>query len=73
MNEKILSNRKFGMLALILIIASYAAAFFGIFASAASGSMPLLVICIIWLSLGWILLLGLKVLKPQETVKLLSR
>ncbi len=70
MNEKVLSNRKFGMLALLLILALYAAAFIGVFAGIAVYSAPILIVCIAWLSLGWILLVGLKVLKPQEALVL---
>ena len=64
------------MLVLILIILSYLVAIAGIIIGAAfSGelgvlSIIILVVCIIWASLGWILALGLKVLKPQEALVL---
>ena len=36
----------------------------------ASGSMLLTVLCMAWILLGWILFMGLKVLKPQEALVL---
>ena len=34
------------------------------------GGVALIVVCVIWLCLGWIFLCGLKVLKPQEALVL---
>lgn len=70
MNEKILSNRKFGMPALLVIIALYAASIGALIAGMAHQSLLLIVLCIAWISLGWIFFLGLKVLKPQEALVL---
>ena len=74
MEEKILSNRKNGMLVLILTTLLYLAAVAGcIFGGMMIGdgaSPALLVISIIWLCLGWIPYCGLKVLKPQEALVL---
>ncbi len=70
MKEKVLNNRKNGMLVLIGIIILYLAACGGVIFSAAFGTYVLLGICIAWLSVGWIPLLGLKVLKPQEALVL---
>ncbi len=70
MNEKVLSNRKFGMPMLLIIIALYAASVFGLIRGIASGSMLLTVLCMAWILLGWILFMGLKVLKPQEALVL---
>ncbi len=75
MEEKILSTRKNGMLVLLLVILGYAVAILGIVAVTSFLPMNLLtvaamVICGIWLVLGWILLPGLKVLKPQEALVL---
>ena len=77
MDEKILQGKKSGMLMLILIAALYIAAAAGIiFAVAFSGNLApalfiiIMAVCIAWVSLGWILLCGLKVLKPQEALVL---
>lgn len=70
MNEKILTNRKTGMAMLLLIIALYAASVFGAIFGIAGAGAWLTVLCIAWMCLGWILLLGLKVLKPQEALVL---
>lgn len=74
MEEKILSNRKNGMLVLILTTLLYLAAIAGcIFGGMmiSDGYGPaLLVISIVWLCIGWIPYCGLKVLKPQEALVL---
>lgn len=92
MKEKILSNRKRGMLVLLLTIVGYIAAL-ALLIATASGALfnpyeflpnggfrvypafgvlriLVMVLTIAWLCLGWILLLGLKVLKPQEALVL---
>ncbi|CBH22277.1 Somatin-like protein [Acetoanaerobium sticklandii] len=70
MQEKILNQKKNGMLALILIILSYLLAIGGLVIFASSSTVLLMVVCILWLSIGWISLLGLKILKPQEALVL---
>ncbi|MBR5230088.1 MAG: SPFH domain-containing protein [Firmicutes bacterium] len=78
MDEKILQGKKNGMLMLILIIALYIIAALGIAATLCFGgyilggflSVIVIGVCILWCSLGWILLCGLKVLKPQEALVL---
>lgn len=70
MQEKILNQKKNGMLALILIILSYLLAIGGLIIFASSSTVILMVVCILWLSIGWISLLGLKILKPQEALVL---
>ena len=55
---------------LLLIIALYAASVFGAIFGIAGAGVWLTVLCIAWMCLGWILLLGLKVLKPQEALVL---
>lgn len=70
MQEKILNKKKNGMLALILIILSYLLAIGGLIIFASSSTALLMVVCILWLSIGWISLLGLKILKPQEALVL---
>lgn len=74
MNEKILEGRKNGMIVLLLSIVLYGIAiagsiFGGIFLER-GGSPVILVISCIWLGIGWIPWLGLKVLKPQEALVL---
>lgn len=74
MKEKVLTNRKNGMLVLILTLMFYLAAIAGcIFGGMmiSDGYGPgLLIISIIWLCIGWIPFCGLRVLKPQEALVL---
>ncbi len=78
MNEKILTGKKNGMLMLLLILALYVVAILGIVVTVSFGgyylppvlTIGILAICVIWIALGWILLIGLKVLKPQEALVL---
>jgi len=76
MKEKILSAKPKGMLALCLILAalllSIVGLIFGIIMSE-SGSVPgiiLTIFCALVVLLGWIPLIGLKILKPQEALVL---
>lgn len=70
MTEKVLNNKKNGMLVLIIVPLLYIAAIFCVISSAINGNGLLMVISIIWLCVGWFFLLGLKVLKPQEALVL---
>ena len=78
MEEKILTGKKKGMPMLLLILALYVLAVIGIVWAAVqdgAGDMDgitvvILVVSIVWASLGWIFLCGLKVLKPQEALVL---
>ena len=76
MNEKILNKNKNGMAVLLLVILGYVAGIAGVVFMAAFGYflgwlfVPIMAILIAWLALGWILLCGLKVLKPQEALVL---
>ena len=76
MEEKLLSNKKNGMAMLLLLLALYIAAvvlvvFGGIgMDDGSKAAIPVFVVGIIWVSLGWISFLGLKVLKPQEALVL---
>ena len=77
MNEKILNKNKNGMAVLLLVILAYIAAIAGMVLLASFGYglpgfvfIPVMAILIAWLALGWILLCGLKVLKPQEALVL---
>ena len=70
MEEKILHGKKKGMLVLILTLVLYAAAVAGLVLGILNEALALLVVCIVWLAIGWFPLLGLKVLKPQEALVL---
>ena len=76
MNEKILNNKKNGMLVLLAVLLGYIIAALGVVGMGFFGRrlgalfVPVMVVLIAWLSLGWILLCGLKVLKPQEALVL---
>ena len=70
MTEKILSGRKNGMIVLLGVIMLYLLSFIGVIFGASQGSIALIVICIVIISTAWILLCGLKVLKPQEALVL---
>ena len=70
MEERILQGKKNGMPVLLLTVALYAAAIAGMILGILSEAMGLLVICVVWLAIGWFPLLGLKVLKPQEALVL---
>ena len=80
MTEKVLNNRKNGMAVLLLTLLLYILAILGCIAGGfllneAEGlsftlGVVLMVVCFLWFSLGWILFIGLKVLKPQEALVL---
>ncbi len=77
MNEKILSRKKHGMAVLILTSLLYLASiagciFGGIWMDAGENGIgvPVFVISIIWVCIGWLPFLGLKILKPQEALVL---
>ncbi len=67
--EKKLEHKKNGMFALITTTVLYILAIVGIIFGAMS-SPALLVISLVWVMVGWIPYLGLKVLKPQEALVL---
>ena len=69
MTEKVLSNKKNGMAMMILWIILYLVALLMIILGAAF-VWPLFIIGVVWLCIGWIPFLGLKVLKPQEALVL---
>ena len=68
MEEKILKNKKHGMLALTLIIAGYILAPVAIIVTEFQPVVT--VVAGAYIAFGWILLCGLKVLKPQEALVL---
>ena len=70
MTEKLLTNKKHGIPMLLLLVALYALAVFGIINSTTSGNVTLIGICGVYLVLGWIPFAGLKTLKPQEALVL---
>lgn len=76
MKEKILSAKPKGMLALCLILAALLLSIVGlifgiiIFDSVSVYGIVLAIFCALVLLLGWIPLIGLKILKPQEALVL---
>lgn len=74
MQEKVLNNHKHGMAALIITTLVYIAALvgcvFGGIMMEEQGSPVLFIISLIWLCIGWIPYLGLRVLKPAEALVL---
>ena len=74
MQEKVLNNRKHGMLALLLTVLFYVAACIlmilgGIQLDAGGNPVPF-ILGLVWICIGWIPFLGLRVLKPQEALVL---
>ena len=76
MTEKILNKTKNGMAVLLRVLLGYVAAIAGVIFMASFGYfldwlfVPVMAVLVLWLALGWILLCGLKVLKPQEALVL---
>lgn len=73
MKEKVISKRKNGMAMMLLFIFLYIAAFLVMlwgFAAESVWANMAAVAATIYVCLGWILFLGLKVLKPQEALVL---
>ena len=75
MTEKILSTKKNGFAILLLTILLYLGAIAALIWSCIAGSedgpvVPVFLISLIWLCIGWLPFLGLKVLKPQEALVL---
>lgn len=75
MQEKTLKAAS-GMAVLILSILLYIAAIFGLVVGSAlmetrtGGGLALMIVSILWLCVGWLPWLGLKVIKPQEALVL---
>lgn len=69
MGERVLKGKKQGMLVLLGVILLYILLIIGIIFGA-ERSPVVLAVCIVMACLAWILLLGLKVLKPQEALVL---
>ncbi len=75
MQEIILNKKKNGMAVLLLSIILYLAAiagtvFAGMLMATTNWGIVLMVVCIIYLCLGWLFWPGLKVIKPQEALVL---
>ena len=75
MNEIVLKGKKNGMLVLLLTIVLHVAAIVAIILGIiqdpnASAPPPIAIVGIVYLCIGWIVLPGLKVLKPQEALVL---
>lgn len=69
MEEKVLNKKKNGMAMMLLFIALYIAAAI-LMCIGVDHSKPLCIVAVIYLGIGWIPFLGLKVLKPQEALVL---
>ena len=70
MKEKTLTTKKNGMFVLIISILLYIIALPVAGISGALGLYPFTILSILYLVFGWILWLGLKILKPQEALVL---
>ena len=70
MTEKVLAGRKNGMAVMLLSGLLYLAAVAAVIFGAMFSILPLLIIGIVWLVIGWIPFCGLKVLGPQEALVL---
>ncbi len=68
MNEKILEKNKYGMGMMLLLSVLYLGSIALCIVSALNSWVVLLVVSIIWISIGWFPFLGLRVLKPQEAL-----
>ena len=72
--EIVLKGKKRGMAVLLGVLAAYIAAAVGIFAAATklegAAQAAVIAVCALWCCFGWILLCGLRVLKPQEALVL---
>ncbi len=74
MNEQVIGKKKNGMAVLLLtileLLVAVAVTIAGGIIMDASGNPVLFIIGLIWVCIGWIPFLGLKVLKPQEALVL---
>ena len=70
MQEKIITGRKYGMAVLLGYLALLVAAVLVIVYGAVRGRVFFIVLGVVYVSLGWIALCGLRVLKPQEALVL---
>lgn len=70
MDERELCKKQIGMLMLLLWGALYLVAVAGVILGGIAGIVALVAVCTVWLCVGWLPFLGLKVLKPQEALVL---
>ena len=74
MTETLLSNHKNGMPVMLALIAAYCSAIacmvVGGINMDTAGGIVLFVVGIVWVCIGWLPMLGLKVLKPQDALVL---
>ena len=70
MQEKIITGRKYGMAVLLGYLALLAVAILAIVYGAVRGRVFFVVLGVLYISLGWIGLCGLRILKPQEALVL---
>ena len=70
MKEVTLNNKKNGMTMLLLTLALYVVAIVAVVFGAIANNIPVIVVAVIWICLGWILFCGLRTLKPQEALAL---
>ena len=70
MQEKIITGRKYGMAVLLGYLALLVAAVLVIVYGAVRGRVFFIVLGVLYVSLGWIALCGLRILKPQEALVL---
>ena len=70
MEEKVLNKKKNGIAMLLMYVILTTADVICLVHSVRSGSGIAVALCIVWLAVSWILLLGLKVVGPQEALVL---
>lgn len=70
MEEKVLTNKKHGMLMLVILLALYAVSVFMLLKSAISDNLAVMAICIAYIIFGLLLFAGFRTLKPQEALVL---
>lgn len=70
MKEKVLNKNRNGLAVMLAGIILYIAAFIGVIIFPMRGKFALMALCIVYLCLGWIIFLGLKVVGPQEALVL---
>ena len=70
MKEKVFKGKRYGMAMLLLLLVLYGAATAGLIYGVAGEHVAVGIIAGIWVCIGWIPFLGLKVLRPQEALVL---
>ena len=70
MKEKVFKGKRYGMAMLLLLLVLYGAATAGLIYGVSEEHVAVGIIAGIWVCIGWIPFLGLKVLRPQEALVL---